>query len=73
MTPKQTALRNVAFMLATALLAGLAIGSVFTYFTVTQIGIAFCALMFIWALKMLYDMELDKAERLAKLNQSVDK
>ncbi len=69
MTAKQTALLNVAKLLGTALLAGFCANVAFTYFTVTEIGIGFCAGMIVYLCKMVYDLELAKAEHLESLNK----
>ena len=69
MTPKQTALIQVA-KLITAGIAGAILASVlFTYFTVAEIGIGFCAIMLAYLIKMVYDLEVAKAEHLESLNK----
>ena len=68
MTPKQTALLNVTYMVVSGLIAGFLVNAAFTYFTVAQIGIGFCVGMLIYLCKMVYDFELEKAETLEKLN-----
>lgn len=73
MTPKQTALLRVAMFFIVAMVGGVGVSLIFTYFTPTQIGIGFVAFMLVYASKMLFDMELERAERLEKLNKSVDK
>ena len=73
MTPKQTAFRNTASVVASGILGGVLMSLLFTYFTVYQIGLGFCALVLAFAVKMIYDIELEKAESLKKLNKTVDK
>jgi len=73
MTPKQTAIFQVAKLIGTALIAGIAINILFAYFTLTQIGIGACVIMLAFAIHGVYAIELDRAERLEKLNKSVDK
>ena len=69
MTPKQTALLNVGKLLAFALLIGFSVNVAITYFTIAQIGIGFCVGMLVYLCKMLYDLELAKAEHLESLNK----
>jgi hypothetical protein len=69
MTPKQTALLNMGKLLGIALVAGFAVNVTFTYFTVEQIGIGFCVGMIVYLCKMVYDIELAKAEHLDALNK----
>jgi hypothetical protein len=68
MTPKQTALLNVGKLLAIAFVVGFAVNVAITYFTIAQIGIGFCVGMLVYLCKMLYDLELAKAEHLEALN-----
>jgi hypothetical protein len=68
MTPKQTALLNMSKLLAIALVAGFCVNIVFIYFTVTQVGIGFCVGMIVYLCKMVYDIELSRAEHLEALN-----
>ena len=69
MTPKQTALLNMGKLLAIALIVGFLVNVAFTYFTVAQIGIGFCTGMLIYMCKILYDLEVAKAEHLESLNK----
>jgi hypothetical protein len=69
MTPKQTALLNMSKLLFIAIAAGFAVNVAFTYFTVAQIGVGFCAGMIVYLCKMVYDLELAKAEHLESLNK----
>ena len=73
MTPKQTALVQVAKLIGLTLLSGIAINILFAYFTLTEIGIGACVIMLVFAIRGVYAIELDRAERLEKLNKSVDK
>ena len=68
MTPKQTALLNMSKLLGIALVVGFAVNVAITYFTIAQIGIGFCVGMLVYLCKMLYDLELAKAEHLEALN-----
>ena len=69
MTPKQTALIQTLKLFAFAFLASVLISVAFTYFTVAQVGIAFALAVFAALVKMIYDVELSKAEHLAALNK----
>ena len=68
MTPKQTALARVVGLIATAIAVGFVVNVAFTYFTVAEIGIGFSIGMLAFMIKMVYEIELDRAERLEKLN-----
>ena len=68
MTPKQTAMVRVAALVGTALLVGFLVNAAFTYFTVAEIGIGFTAGLLVYMIKIVYEIELDRAERLEKLN-----
>ena len=72
MTPKQTALLNVSKLLGLALVVGFATNVVFTYFTVEQIGIGFCLGMIVYLCKMVYDVELAKAEHIQGIEKLKD-
>ena len=69
MTPKQTALLNVGKLLVLALVVGFSVNVAFTYFTIAQIGIGFCVGIIAYLCKMLYELELAKAEHLEALNK----
>lgn len=69
MTPKQTAIFRTVSLVATALIMGLLVNVAMTYFTVSQVGIGFVAGAMLYLLKMVYDIELEKAERLEQLNK----
>jgi hypothetical protein len=68
MTPKQTALLNMSKLLGIALVVGFCTNVAITYFTIAQIGIGFCVGMIVYLCKMVYDIELAKAEHLEALN-----
>jgi hypothetical protein len=69
MTPKQTALLNMSKLLGIALVFGFFTNVAFTYFTIAEIGVGFCAGMIVYLCKMVYDIELAKAEHLESLNR----
>lgn len=62
MTPKMTALRNTALMLGTGLGIGFATNIAFTYLTLMQAVIIFAVLALVGLGKLVYDIELAKAE-----------
>jgi hypothetical protein len=68
MTPKQTALIQTLKLFAIAIAAGVLINVAFAYFTIVQIGTAFALVVFAALVKMVYDIELSKAEHLDALN-----
>jgi hypothetical protein len=69
MTPKQTALVQTLKLFAIAIAAGVLINVAFAYFTIVQIGTAFALVVFAALGKMVYDIELSKAEHLKSLNE----
>ena len=73
MTAKQTAIRNVIKLIATALVVGLIVGLLVNTVPLAYIGIGACVIMLGYLVKFVYEVELDKAERLEKLNKMVDK
>ena len=68
MTPKQTALVQVAKLVAVYMVGGALLASAFAFFTVPQIGIAFSVLVLLGLIKLIYDLELTKAEQEAQKN-----
>lgn len=68
MTPRQTALKNVVLFFVTAIGSGIALALAIDFFGLALVGTAFSFAMLIYLVKVVYDMEVDKAERLAKLN-----
>ena len=69
MTPKQTAVTRVAFMLASWMLVAVLMVNLLNYFSITQIAIGFCVCLLAYGIKVLYNIELDKAETLDRLNK----
>lgn len=70
MTPKQTALANVSLMMLTAVAGGFAIGALLALFGPAWVGTAFAFVLLAYVIKMVYDMEVDKVERLQRLNET---
>ena len=70
MTPKQIALRSVVSLVLLAVTCGIVLGALLSLFTPAQVGIAVCVTLFAYVVKMVYDMEVDKAERLQRLNKT---
>jgi hypothetical protein len=71
MSPKQIALIKTLKLFAGALLIGVMVNAAFTYFTLAQIGIGWGVALLVFLGKMVYDLELSKAEHtqsLEKLN-----
>ena len=68
MTPRQTALKNVTIFFATSVGSGVALALAIDYFGLALVGTALSFVMLAYLVKVVYDMEVDKAERLAKLN-----
>lgn len=69
MTPKQTAIFNTFAVLAIGAGGGLAVFALFSLFTLAEISIGIAAALLIAVIKLTYNMELSKAEALAKLNE----
>jgi hypothetical protein len=69
MSPKQTALLNVAKLITLSVVIGFFVNAAFTYFTVVEIGIGFCVGMLAFVCKMYYDLALAEAESLESLNK----
>ena len=69
MSPKQLAIRNVALILASALAVGLATVLAISYLGLTWFAIGACSVMVFYGIKMMYEIELGKAETLAELNK----
>ena len=68
MTPKQIALKNVTFFFFSAIVSGILLALAIDFFGLAFVGTALSFLMLVYLVKIVYDMEVDKAERLAKLN-----
>ena len=68
MTPKQIALKNVSIFVATALIIGIALAYVISYVSLATVVTVSMVALFAYFVKILYDMELSKAETLDKLN-----
>ena len=72
MSPKQIALIQVAKLLGLAVATGILVNLAFAYFTVTQIGIGFSIVMLACLVKMVYDLEVAKAEHIQGLEKLKD-
>jgi fatty acid desaturase len=68
MTPKQTALINVAKMVGLALLAGAVTSLLLMHVPLPYLGIGACVIVLLYLVHMLYELELSKAEHLEALN-----
>lgn len=67
LTPKQTALRNTLLIMASGLATGLTVSLAFAYLTIVQMSLGVCLILLAFGIKMVYDIELDKAERIETL------
>jgi hypothetical protein len=68
MTPKQIALKNVSIFVATAFIIGVALAYVISYVSLATVVTVSMVALFAYFMKVLYDIELSKAEALDKLN-----
>ncbi len=69
MTIKQMAMLNVAKFVAGALVLGVANSLAINYFGIAAVGIFWSIVFLIYAVKFVYDTELDKLERLNTLKK----
>jgi hypothetical protein len=69
MTPKQTALINVAKMFGLALLAGAVTSLLLIHVPLPYLGIGACVIVMLYLVHMIYELELSKAEHLESLNK----
>ena len=72
MTPKQTAIKNVSIFVATALIVGVALAYVIAYVSLATVVTVTMVAFFAYIVKVLYDMELSKAESEAQLRKYND-
>jgi hypothetical protein len=69
MTPKQTAMLNVAKLVGVAVLAGALTSSLLIFVPLPYIGIGVCMIVLLYLVHMIYEMELSKAEYRETLTQ----
>ncbi len=69
MTPKQTALVQVFKIIGLAAIIGSICGMLISLFSLQQVAWGLMILALLFLIKMVYDIELSKAENLAKLNE----
>lgn len=69
MTPKQTAIKNTLLVVGSGLATGALVSLTLNFLTLAQFGIVACVVMLGFGVKMVYDLELSKAERLEELNK----
>ena len=69
MTPKKIALVQTAKLFAIAFGASVLVNVLFAFFTLAQIGFVFALIVLAVLIKMVYDLELSKAEHLDALNK----
>jgi|LauGreDrversion4_2_1035121.scaffolds.fasta_scaffold144600_4 hypothetical protein len=68
MTPKQIAIRNMAKMVGLSLIVGAGTGILLNTVPLVILGIGFSIILIGFLGKMIYDLELSKAEHLQALN-----
>ena len=69
MTSKQIAIRNVAKLVGLALIVGFGTGILINTVPVAILGIGASVIVLGFLIKMIYDIELSKAEHLETLNK----
>ena len=69
MTSKQIAIRNVAKLVGLALIVGFGTGILINTVPVVILGIGASVIVMGFLIKMIYDIELSKAEHLETLNK----
>ncbi len=69
MTPKQTAIRNMAKVFGVALAAGTVTGILLMAVPLPLLGIGAAVIMMLYLIHMIYELELSKAEHLEALNK----
>ena len=69
MTSKQIAIRNVAKLVGLALIMGFGTGILINTVPVAVLGIGASVLILGYLIKMIYDIELSKAQHLEALNK----
>ena len=69
MTPKQTAMLNVAKMLGVAVLAGAVTSLLLIHVPLPFLGIGVCVIMMLFLIHWIYELELSKAEHLKSLDE----
>ena len=68
MTPKQTALINVAKLAGLALIVGVVTTILLMHVPLPYLGIGACVIVLLYLVHMIYELELTKAEHLEALN-----
>ena len=69
MTPKQTALFNMAKLVGVALIAGAVTSVLLMTVPLAILGIGACVIMMLYLVHMIYELELSKAQHLEALNK----
>jgi hypothetical protein len=72
MSPKQTALIQTAKLFAIAITAGVLTNVAFAFLSIAQIGIVFGVIVLACLVKMVYDLEVAKAEHIQGLEKLKD-
>ena len=69
MTPKQTAIRNMAKVVGVALIAGTITSVLLAFVPLPLLGIGAAVVMMLYLVHMIYELELSKAQHLEALNK----
>ena len=69
MSTKQTAILRTSTIATVAILIGMATSATLMFLTIAQIGILFCVVGLAILVKLVYDVELSRAEHLDTLNK----
>jgi uncharacterized membrane protein len=72
MNIKQQAAINVAKIIGIALISGSLMGAILNFVPIQYIGIGAVVLMFFYAVRFVYQIEVDKLERLQALNSKTN-
>jgi hypothetical protein len=72
MSPKQTALIQTTKLFAIAITVGVLVNVAFAFLSVAQIGIGFSIVVLACLAKMVYDLEVAKAEHIQGLEKLKD-
>lgn len=73
MTAKQIAIRNVAKIAGLGVLIGALTSALLINVPLPYLGIGVCVIVMLYLVHMIYELELNKAERLAELNKNSSK
>ena len=69
MSPKQTALVRTAVIVGAGVAIAVATTLTIMFLTVAELALLFCVIAFLFAIKVVYDIELSRATLLETLNK----